>query len=281
MAELRSSAAFDTLDILAAPVASRADIELFHSPDYVTFVEQQSVTGHGVLDHGDTPSWPGVFEAASNVAGGTLALLERIMSGATKRGFIPIGGLHHARRDGAAGFCVFNDCGIAIEAARQRFGLKRVAYVDIDAHHGDGVFYGFESDPAVIIADTHQDGRTLYPGTGSRDETGRGEAVGTKLNIPLAPGAGDAEFRAAWDEIEAFLERFAPELYLLQCGADSVAGDPITQLGFTVEAHAHATRRLRALADRTAQGRLLAMGGGGYNRHNLARCWTRVVESLC
>jgi acetoin utilization protein AcuC len=222
-----------------------------------------------------------VFEAAAAVVGGTLALLDRIMSGPITRGFIPIGGLHHARRDEAAGFCVFNDCGIAIEQARRRYGLERVAYVDIDAHHGDGVFYGFEDDPAVIIADTHEDGRYLYPGTGSREESGTGAAAGTKLNLPLPPGAGDVAFFAAWDEVEAFLEPFAPQLILLQCGADSVAGDPITHLEFSTEAHAFATTRLRALADRTAGGRLLAMGGGGYNRNNLARCWTRVVEALC
>lgn len=279
--ELRASAAYGQLDIVAAPVASRDELALFHTLEYIDFVEQQSAIGHGLLDHGDTPSYPGVFEAASSVVGGTLLLLDRVISGDARRGFIPIGGLHHARRDGAAGFCVFNDCGIAIEAARQRYGLGRVAYVDIDAHHGDGVYYGFESDPNVIFADTHQDGRTIYPGTGSRDETGKGEAAGTKLNIPLAPGAGDPEFFAAWDEVEAFLESFAPELYLLQCGADSVAGDPITQLEFSVEAHAHAATRLCALAERTANGRLLAMGGGGYNRNNLSLCWTRVVEALC
>ena len=152
--------------------------------------------------------------------------------------------------------------------------------MDIDAHHGDGVFYGFEDDPVAIIADTHEDGRYLYPGTGRRDETGKGPAAGTKLNIPLPPGAGDAEFLEAWDEIEAFLESHEPELYLLQCGADSIGGDPITHLQFTVEAHAHAASRLKALAEKTASGRVLAMGGGGYNRNNLARSWTRVVEAI-
>jgi acetoin utilization protein AcuC len=281
MAELERSPAYGSLEIVAAPRADTAELELFHTRAYVDRVRQFSAAGGGLLDRGDTPAWPGVFEAAAAVVGGTLALLDRIMSGPITRGFIPIGGLHHARRDEAAGFCVFNDCGIAIEQARRRYGLERVAYVDIDAHHGDGVFYGFEDDPAVIIADTHEDGRYLYPGTGSREESGTGAAAGTKLNLPLPPGAGDVAFFAAWDEVEAFLEPFAPQLILLQCGADSVAGDPITHLEFSTEAHAFATTRLRALADRTAGGRLLAMGGGGYNRNNLARCWTRVVEALC
>jgi acetoin utilization protein AcuC len=264
------------------PVAANTEsLELFHMRAYVDFVRARSAAGTGFLDLGDTPSFPGAYEAAATVVGGTLLLLEKIMSGEAKRGFIPIGGLHHARRDCAAGFCVFNDCGIAIEQAKRHYGLTRIAYVDIDAHHGDGVFYGFDDDPAVIIADTHEDDRFLYPGTGRRDERGRGAAEGSKLNIPLPPGAGDAEFFAAFDEIEDFLEPFEPELYLLQCGADSLAGDPITHLQFSAEAHARAATRLRALAERTAEGRLLAMGGGGYNRQNLAQCWTRVVEALC
>lgn len=280
MARLMQSDVYETLDILAPEPADNGVIESFHVPRYVDFVREMSELGHGLLDHGDTPAYPGVFEAAATVVGGTVGALERILGGEAKRAFIPIGGLHHARRNGAAGFCVFNDCGIAIEQARQKFGLERIAYIDIDAHHGDGVYDGFADDPAAIIADTHEDGRFLYPGTGRRDETGDGDAVGTKLNIPLPPGAGDDAFYEAWEEIERFLEPYEPELYLLQCGADSVAGDPITHLEFSVEAHAHAAARLRVLADRTASGRLLAMGGGGYNRNNLARCWTRVVEAI-
>jgi acetoin utilization protein AcuC len=281
MAELERSPAWSELSIIEATAADRDALELFHTPDYIDFVQALSASGTGMLDQGDTPAWPGVFEAAATVVGGTLALLDRIMAGDRRRGFIPIGGLHHARRDAAAGFCVFNDCGVAIEYARVHYGLERIAYIDIDAHHGDGVYYGFEADPGVIIADTHEDGRYLYPGTGRIEETGSRAAAGTKLNIPLPPGAGDAAFFAAWDEIEPFLEAFAPELFLLQCGADSIAGDPITHLQFSTEAHAHAATRIAALADRYAAGRVLAMGGGGYNLHNLARCWTRVVESLC
>jgi acetoin utilization protein AcuC len=280
MAEVEQSDVFGELAILDPGPASRETLEQFHTARYVDFVREKSALGHGFLDHGDTPAWPGVYEAAAAVVGGTIGALDRILAGRAKRAFVPIGGLHHAGRDRAAGFCVFNDCGIAIEHARKQHGLKRVAYIDIDAHHGDGVFYGFEDDPEVIIADIHEDGRYLYPGTGRLDETGTGAAAGTKLNIPLPPGAGDGEFHRAWQQVEAFLERFEPELYLLQCGADSIAGDPLTHLGFSVEAHAHAATRLRAFADQTASGRLLAMGGGGYNRNNLARCWTRVVESL-
>jgi acetoin utilization protein AcuC len=280
MAEVERSACWQGLTRRAPRQASRAELEYFHEPAYVDRVIALSKRGSGLLDAGDTPAYAGVFEAASFVAGGTLEALAAIIAGPARRAFIPIGGLHHATRAQAAGFCVFNDCGIAIEAARRVHGIRRVAYVDIDAHHGDGVFYAFERDPDLLFADLHEDGRFLYPGTGSRSETGRGAAEGTKLNVPMPPGSGDAAFRETWEEVERYLDDARPELILLQCGADSLAGDPITHLQYSAEAHAHAAHRLATLADRHASGRLLAMGGGGYNRANLARAWTRVVEEL-
>jgi acetoin utilization protein AcuC len=280
IARLEESPVAATLVRRSARQATRAELEYFHTPQYVDRVIELSERGSGLLDAGDTPAFPGVYEAAASVVGGTLEALAAIVAGPARRAFIPIGGLHHAARDGAAGFCVFNDCGVAIEAARRVYGMKRVAYVDIDAHHGDGVFYAFEQDPDVKFADLHEDGRYLYPGTGSASETGRGPAVGTKLNIPLPPGADDEVFLAAWQEVESYLEVGEPELILLQCGADSIAGDPITHLRLTPEAHAHAARRLGVIAERFASGRVLAMGGGGYNRANLAAAWTRVVEEL-
>jgi acetoin utilization protein AcuC len=212
--------------------------------------------------------------------GGTLLAVEEIMAGRARRAFIPIGGLHHASRAHAAGFCVFNDCGIAIEILRRRYGLRRVAYIDIDAHHGDGVYYGFESDPDALIADIHEDGRYLYPGTGSADETGSGDATGTKLNLPLPPGATDQDFVTAWQRVEQYLLAHHPDFILFQCGADSLEGDPITHMAFSEEAHADAAAALCRIADQLGHGRVLGMGGGGYNRRNIARAWTRVVEAF-
>jgi acetoin utilization protein AcuC len=260
--------------------ATRDELEYFHTPAYVELVRERSLTGHGYLDAGDTPAWKGVFDAASHVVGATLNAVDAVMSGSVQRAFIPIAGLHHAARASAAGFCVFNDCGIAIESLRRKHGIKRVAYVDIDAHHGDGVFYAFESDPDLLFADIHEDGRSLYPGTGAASETGVGPAIGTKLNIPVPSGANDADYRKAWAQVEQYLLEGRPEFILLQCGADSLEGDPITHLRFTEEAHAHAAARLCAIADQLGHGRVVGMGGGGYNRRNLARAWTRVVGSF-
>ena len=203
-----------------------------------------------------------------------------LISGETRRAFVPIAGLHHAGRDTAAGFCVFNDCGIAVEALRKRHGVRRLAYVDIDAHHGDGVFYAFEDDPDLWIADLHENGNFLYPGSGDIDETGRGDAAGTKINIPLPPGAGDELFFKIWPSVERFVEQSNPEVIILQCGADSLAGDPITHLALSSKAHFHAAQSLCRLADRKCAGRMLALGGGGYNRNNLAAAWTAVVRAM-
>jgi len=266
---------------IANPVTcTRNDLTRFHALAYVNLVERLSAGGYGYLDHGDTPAFPGVYEAACTVVGSVLDAARAILKRRCARAFIPIAGLHHARRDGAAGFCVFNDIGVLIEWLRAEHGLARIAYVDIDAHHGDGVFYGFEDDPDVIFADIHEDGRYLYPGTGAASETGVGAAKGTKLNLPMPPGADDAAFHDVWPEVEEFVRRGDPEFIILQAGADSIAGDPITHMRFSPEAHGHAARRLRALADELCEGRFIATGGGGYERANLAAAWCNVVEEM-
>jgi len=255
-------------------------LRLFHEQAYIDRVKRQSISGDGFLDCGDTPAYPGVFESASYVVGSVVHALEQIMQGASKRAFVPIAGLHHASRGGAAGFCVFNDIGVACEMLLQRYGLDKIAYVDIDAHHGDGVYYGFDDNPHIIIADAHEDGRYLYPGSGSADEIGTGIGSGTKLNIPLPPQCDDRQFQRLWQTASEFLSQHPAQFYILQCGADSIAGDPITHLQLSPESHAMVTRQLLELADRHAQGRLLALGGGGYNRDNIAATWCAVVEQL-
>lgn len=261
-------------------LASADRISLFHTEDYIEKVVDFSKTGYGYLDCGNTPCFTGMFEAASHVAGSVTDAIDRIMHGEIRRAFSPIAGLHHARRHTAEGFCIFNDCGIAIEYLRAQYGIKRVAYIDIDAHHGDGVFYSFEDDADLLFADIHQDGRTLYPGTGFAQETGTGAAEGTKLNIPVPPFSDDSVFQTVWPLIEDYLENGKPEFILLQCGADSIEGDPITNMAFSPASHAHAARSLRDIADRHCEGRMLGMGGGGYNHNNIARGWTAVVKAM-
>jgi acetoin utilization protein AcuC len=256
------------------------ELQLFHTPEHIRFVMERSQAGGGWLDGGDTPAFRGVFEAAACVVGASLTATDWILAGVRRRAFVPIGGLHHASRQRAAGFCVFNDCGVVIEHLRRDRGMARVAYVDVDAHHGDGVFYAFEDDPGLIFADLHESGRSLYPGTGDESEIGSGAAAGTKLNVPLPAGSGDAEFDAVWPQMLAHVARFEPEFFILQCGADSIAGDPITHLHLSSACHARAATDLCKLADALGHGRVLALGGGGYDRGNLARTWNDVVQAL-
>ena len=276
-----AAAGLDAAIALRPPArAGRESLALFHERSHIQRVHELSLNGEGWLDEGDTPAFAGVFEAAATVVGSTLAAVDAVMCGAAQRAFVPIAGLHHARRDGAAGFCVFNDCGVAIEHLRQNYGLARIAYIDIDAHHGDGVYYGFEDDPAVVFVDIHEDGRHLYPGTGHRDETGIGAAQGAKLNLPLPPAADDHDFAGAWAEAVRFLDAAAPEFFILQCGADALAGDPITHLALSSASYHQAAADIVQLAERHAAGRVVATGGGGYNRDNIATGWPAVVAAL-
>jgi len=253
-------------------------LESFHGNSYIDLVRESSLEGGGLLDHGDTPAFEGCFEAALTVCATAIAATEAIMAGETEAAFIPIAGLHHARRNVAGGFCIFNDAGIVIETLLNKHGLKKVAYIDIDAHHGDGVFYEFEDNPRLIFADLHQ--QFIYPGTGDAHEVGTGDARGTKLNIPMRAGATDADFNRAWGSVLEHLENLAPEFVILQCGADSIAGDPITQMSYTPTSFKKAGTDLARIAKRFAQGRLLALGGGGYNLTNIGLGWCGVVEGV-
>ncbi len=261
-------------------IATEDKLSLFHTQGYIDKVKKRSVSGVGFLDCGDTPARIGIYEAACTVVGTTLTAVDKIMQGNCLHAFSPVAGLHHATRDSAAGFCVFNDCGIAIEYLRQHYNIQRIAYVDIDAHHGDGVFYAFESDADLCFVDFHQDGNTLYPGTGFSNETGKGGAAGTKLNIPLPPNSNDDVAKKLWASAEKFIDKAKPEFILLQCGADSLSGDPITQLNLSSKFHAFVASRLSLLAKKHSKGKLLVMGGGGYNLENIKIAWNDVIEGL-
>ena len=266
--------------VCGSRLATAEEIERFHREAHVQRVHQLSERGYGAIDAGDTPAFPGVYEATAHVVGAALDGLQRVMAGDALRTFQPIGGLHHASRANAAGFCVFNDCGVVIDTLRSQYGVQRVAYVDIDVHHGDGLYYPYESDPDLIYADIHEDGRFLYPGTGAESERGKGPGTGLKLNIPMAPGSDDQAFLAAWARVEAHLRQHRPAFIVFQAGADSIAGDPLAHLQYTPAAHAHAAQRLCVLANELCQGRIMGFGGGGYNRNNLALGWCRVLDAF-
>ncbi len=253
---------------------------LFHTQEHIHYVELASHLGYGALDQGDTPAYKGVFEATQYAVGSTVSVVEKVMAGEVDHAFNPVGGLHHATRESSAGFCVFNDIGVAIELLRKNHKIRRVAYVDIDVHHGDGVYYSYESDPDLFIFDIHEDGRFLYPGTGSASETGEGSAKGTKVNVPLPPGSGDEEVLDKLLRLEHFVRSSKPEFIIFQCGADGLRGDPIAGLRYTPDAHRRVGELLHRLSHELCSGRIVALGGGGYVPQNCADAWTAVVEAL-
>lgn len=252
----------------------------FHTVEYIEKVKHCSEQGQGYLDHGDTPARKGIYEAATTVVGSVLDMVDRIMDRQFHRGFVPIAGLHHGYRDHCSGFCVFNDCAIAIHHLRHQHQLQRILYVDIDAHHGDGVFYNFESDGDVYIVDFHEDGQFLYPGTGDADETGSGPARGYKKNFPMPMQAGDDDFAQNWAIAELFIRSLQPQFIILQCGADSMKGDPITHLEYSEKSYQLAAESLCQIADDFCDGKIIALGGGGYNMENISLAWPTVIQAM-
>lgn len=266
--------------VLCPDRATEEQLCLFHTAAYIEKVKIYSEIGEGLLDYGDTPAYKGVFEDAATVVGTVIDAARKIMADEVRRVFVPIAGLHHSMPDTAAGFCVFNDVGVAIKILQQEYGLERIAYVDIDAHHGDGVFYPYESDPTLIFADIHEDGRYNFPQTGFSHEIGKGEAKGRKLNIPLLPLSGDDDFMMMWDKVEDFLRQWEPQFVIMNCGADGLNGDPLAHLHYSPRAHSRAARGLCEIAEEFAEGRILGVGGGGYDLRNVAKAWTAVIDSF-
>ncbi|MCI4323116.1 MAG: acetoin utilization protein AcuC [Thermoplasmata archaeon] len=261
--------------------APRDAILRFHSREYVERVERASSPPFGLLDGGDTPSFSGCAEASARLVQGTLDALRSSEGQPHRHGFQPGGGLHHAAPDHASGFCIYNDVAIAISAWLRTSGSGRVAYVDIDAHHGDGVMYGFYEDGRVLHIDVHQDGRTLFPGTGAIEETGRGDGVGLKVNVPLPPGAGDLSLLGALERlVPPLFQEFRPELVVVQMGADGLAGDPLARLRYSSPGHAAAVSLVHHWAHETGPARILATGGGGYGAAAVAQTLARDAGAL-
>lgn len=271
----------DTVEVLKARSATRDEIQLFHEKSYVSLVEQYSRRGSGLLDAGDTPAFKGCYEATSLVVGASLVSADMVMSGKISHSFNPSGGLHHAHPERASGFCIFNDPAIVISYLKSEYHLKRLLYLDIDAHHGDGVMYGYYDDPTLLDIDFHESGHYLFPGTGFPDETGKGDARGLKLNIPLPPSTGDQAYLDAFREIVPRIVRdFKPEVILVQCGADGHIDDKLAHLRLTTNAYSEIVGEMHRLAHELCNGRLLLFGGGGYTLANVPRVWTVAFATL-
>lgn len=261
------------------PVSEKI-LRLFHTEEYVKKVKDLSEKGYGYLDYGDTPAFRGMYDVTRHVVYAAVKAVELVSKGEVNQSFNMVGGLHHAFKDRAEGFCVFNDVAVAITYTLQKLNMKRILYVDIDAHHGNGVFYSFYDDPRVWIVDIHQSGKTLYPGTGFEDEKGEGKAYGTKLNFPLEPFATDKDLLDAVDKAVEFGRKAKPNIVLMQAGVDCVEGDPITSLRFSLKGHLEAVKKFYDLSCDVCSGKMIIFGGGGYNYENCTKAWINILKLL-
>jgi acetoin utilization protein AcuC len=262
------------VQVVEPRLATEDELTLFHTGEYINAVRKLSAGERGVTAYrygfssGDNPIFEGMFESESLKAGSSLMAAQAVMSGDCDVAFSFSGGLHHAMPGYASGFCVFNDAAIAIEWLRQ--GGARVAYVDIDAHHGDGVQAGFYTTNEVLTISLHQDGRTLFPGTGFVSEDGMGLGKGYSVNVPLPPSTDDETYLWAFDQVvPPLLERFHADIVVTQLGVDTHYKDPLTHLMLTTAGHKALYERLASMAPRW-----LALGGGGYALDVVPRSWS-------
>ncbi|HVV10256.1 acetoin utilization protein AcuC [Amycolatopsis sp.] len=271
----------DGVPLLVPAPAGDDELLRIHAPDYLEAVRQAPMAGwdvgHG-LGTADNPVFSDMHDSSALVVGSTLLAARKIAEGQVRRAVNIAGGLHHAMRDHAAGFCVYNDCAVAISWLLDH-GFDRIAYVDTDVHHGDGVQAAFYDDPRVLTVSLHQHPFTLWPGTGYSGEAGAGAGEGTAVNIPLPPHTRDPGWLRAFHAIvPSLLAEFRPQLLVTQCGVDSHEEDPLADLSLSVDGHRTIYSTLRELADRYADGKWLAVGGGGYQLIRVVpRSWTHLL----
>lgn len=273
----------DGLGVVSAQAAGESTLRLVHRQDYIDAVRRASLDPASAeqeygLGTTDDPAFSGMHEVSALIAGQSVGAAEAVWSGKALHGVNFAGGLHHAMPAGASGFCIYNDAALAI-ARLLELGAERVAYVDMDVHHGDGVQTAFWDDPRVLTISLHEHPRTLFPGTGWSEECGGEDAEGSAVNVPLPPGTGDAGWlRALHALVPELLGAFGPQVLVTQHGADTHVEDPLAHLAVTVDAQRAAAEAAHDWAHRYAGGRWVALGGGGYAVVDVVpRTWTHLV----
>jgi len=267
------------------------ELQLVHSAAYVELVRKLSDPAHrrevspeAIYDAGfasaDNPISNALHEGTSVVVGASLVAAEQIESGRAVHAFSPSGGLHHAHRERASGFCTYNDAAIACEWLKRRG--HRVAYVDVDVHHGDGVEGIFQSDPDVLTISLHESGHWLFPGTGFPQDAGVGKGKGTAANLPFVPYTWDEPWLEAFEKVvPALLRRFKPTVLVTQDGCDSHHLDPLAHLANTTRIWPRVGKTFHGLAHELCEGRWLALGGGGYAIYEVVpRAWTLLFAEM-
>ena len=271
-------------DLVAAPSASEEQLLTVHDPALIEAVMRLSAAP-GKIDvrHGlgteDNPTFPAMHEASRHVVGASIEAARQVWEGRVEHAANIAGGLHHAMPDRASGFCVYNDIAVAIKWLLDQ-GAKKVAYVDVDVHHGDGVEQIFYNDPRVLTISLHETGQMLFPGTGFPKHNGGPDAPGSAVNVALPPGTGDAGWlRAFHAVVPEILRSFQPDILVTQHGCDSHREDPLADLTLTIDGQRASYLALHELAHEVASGRWLALGGGGYAVVDVVpRAWSHLLS---
>ncbi|MFX1427108.1 MAG: acetoin utilization protein AcuC, partial [Promethearchaeota archaeon] len=274
----------ERLELLRPRMASREELERVHSIQYLDAVKKLSRDPNDKsvspfmfgLGPGDTPVFKGMYDVSALISGGSIIAAEKVWNEEeVKITFNPAGGLHHAMRDKASGFCIFNDIAVAIHHLKTLKKDIKIAYVDIDCHHGDGVQWLFYNDPNVLTISYHEDGRFLFPGTGFINETGEGEGNGYSINFPLIPGTNNKSFIKLFRKTTPnLLEAYKPDILITQLGVDTYFDDPLTQMGFSLSIYRDIAQTMKTSAKEYCQDKWLAFGGGGYLVSVVPRAWS-------
>jgi acetoin utilization protein AcuC len=274
---------------VASEPATDEDLTTVHTLTYVRMVQK---AGRGEanlwdlmpfgLGTGDNPTFPDMHDACARVVGAVLQACRLVMHAEATHAMCISGGLHHALRSKASGFCVYNDAGVAITQLKKEYPGIRIAYVDTDAHHGDGVQWMFYDDPEVLTVSMHESGRYLFPGTGAIDERGRNGGIGYSINVPLEPFTDDESWISCFEAVvPKVLRAFEPDLILSQNGCDGHALDPLTHLSATTRLYEYIPRRVHDLAHELCDGRWVATGGGGYDLWRVVpRAWSALWTAV-
>jgi acetoin utilization protein AcuC len=267
--------------------ATDEEIGLVHTEDFIDVTKRAgdgepgdwSRFGYGP---GDNPIFPRMHEAGALVVGASLVAADAVLEDRVDHAFNAAGGLHHAMPSRASGFCVYDDPAVAI-AWLLAHGARRIAYVDVDVHHGDGPQAVFYTDPRVLTISLHESGEFLFPGTGFVSERGAGDGAGTKVNVPLHPGTGDEGWLEAFYAIvPPLVRRWKPDVLVTQLGCDTHHTDPLAHLQLTTYTYRETAAALHALAHEVAGGRWVATGGGGYQWARVVpRAWTLYFGEMC
>ena len=272
------------VELLSPTPAPVSLLELIHDPAYVSAVRHapdsmlDAMWRRYSLGTEDTPIFPKMHEAAALATGASVDAARAVWKGGADHAVNISGGLHHAHRSRAGAFCIYNDAAVAMSWLLAE-GANRIAYVDVDVHHGDGVQSAFYNDPRVLTISLHENGRALYPGTGWPSETGAGKGVGCAVNVALPAATGDSGWLRAFTAVVPQLVRsFQPDILVTQCGCDTHQRDPLADLLLSVDGQAKAYEILHRLAHEVCGGKWLALGGGGYEAVSVVpRAWTRLI----